>query len=126
MASSLSCWYDIHYNGLLKPLTIAEADIPFLMGTYPQVRPQTPPQPDENSASKYYQDMMASFIRDSVKGLEDKYEWPQFNQNSTTLIELFDQNQPTGQLVNPGIYDYICTDPPPIPWSALQVIPPTT
>jgi carboxylesterase type B len=96
------------------------ADIGMVFGTYDFFAndTQTPPE-YEVAASTFLHRVYGAFIRDPSNGLAKEFDWPMFNPNGTTLIELFQNNTPTASLTNPSIYDAVCANPPPIPWDEL-------
>jgi hypothetical protein len=92
------------------------------MGAY-----STVPRPDggtlttevTDKASKFLQHILASFIRTPVTGLETEFSWPKWEPNSTSLASLFGDNVAEMEMVDGGIYDTICANPPPIPWDQI-------
>ena len=115
-------------NSELQWLT-KTADIPILLGTYDTIQTQdvvnstTEVSIETKEASQFLQHIFASFIRNPAGGLYNDFGWPMFEPNKTTLLELFRNNSATTSLVDAGMYDDICSNPPPIPWD--QLLPPT-
>jgi len=99
------------------PLTVV-ADIPLLMGTY-NLMASNKTVGDKSSttkeASRLLQHFFAAFIRDPTHGLEKSYGLPTYRPNSTTLVELFNENKPS--LTRARATDNpACANPTPIPW----------
>ncbi|OAR01793.1 hypothetical protein LLEC1_06994, partial [Akanthomyces lecanii] len=97
-----------------------EVDVALLMGTYDRIN-GTAPQRNSTTAtaSRYYQRLFGTFVRDPAKGLEKVYEWPTFDPSRRTLMELFRNNTVSAELEEPALYDAACQNPSPIPWAAV-------
>ncbi|KAL3964549.1 hypothetical protein ACCO45_001553 [Purpureocillium lilacinum] len=94
------------------------ADIPLLMGTY-NLMASNKTVGDKSSttkeASRLLQHFFAAFIKDPTHGLEKSYGLPTYRPNSTTLVELFNENKPS--LTRARATDNpACANPTPIPW----------
>lgn len=107
-------------------LTGMPADVPILMGTYNSVNgTRVHGMTTTAAASRYYQGIFGTFVRDPARGLQKSYGWPTYDPTRHTLIELFRNNTVSAALEDPTPYDEICKDPPPIPWQAVAADPPS-
>ncbi|PVH97349.1 carboxylesterase family protein [Periconia macrospinosa] len=84
------------------------ADVPFLWGTLKPIDPNTHVQPNEIAASKYLMAAFAAFVRDPEAGLIRHFQWPTYDEDKRTLIELFRNETPAAALVDPKPYDVTC------------------
>ena len=103
-------------------------DVALLMGTYNTINNTRSPSPGQTTtaaASRYYQQLFGTFIRNPTTGLQDVYGWPTFNPNRKTLVQLFDKNTVGAQLISPHHYDDICSHPPSLSWEAVAAPPPS-
>ncbi|KAJ3494921.1 hypothetical protein NLG97_g3763 [Lecanicillium saksenae] len=103
-----------------------EVDVALLMGTYNSIpgaagrRSAITP-----AASRYYQRMFATFVRNPADGLRKEYNWPPYHLSHRKLMKLFQNNTLSAALEDSTPYDEICREPPPLPWAAVAAPPPS-
>jgi cholinesterase len=85
-------------------------DVFIELGGFKAFNSSSNPSPAELAAAKFFQNMLATFIRDPSEGLTKQYGWPTYNPNEATLIELFSNLTAGGVLVDPSKYDQACLD----------------
>ena len=63
------------------------AEIPFILGSYTDLKPPRPIHPNEHAAAKMFQDAVGAFVRDPQAGLKSKMGWPMYQPNGKPLRE---------------------------------------
>lgn len=95
-------------------------DVALLMGTYDKMSSTALyPNSTTAAASRYYQRLFGTFVRDPANGLQKEYSWPIYDPARKTLMELFRNNTVSAVLEASATYDDICQNPPPLPWAAV-------
>lgn len=84
------------------------ADVPFQWGTLNLGNPNAVAHPNELAASKFLMRAFAAFVRDPEKGLTRELQWPTYDGNKNTLIELFTNQTVSAIFVDPKPYDAVC------------------
>ena len=89
MARTLSCWLASRLYGALSLLTRDIAEIPFVLGSYKDLKPSRPIGNNEHAAAKMLQDAVGAFVRDPNAGLSNELNWPMYDPKSeSTLVKL--------------------------------------
>ena len=95
------------------------------MGTYDSINGSVPYNASTTAAaSRFYQRLFGTFVKDPANGLREEYNWPTYDPSRPTLMKLFRNNALSADLDDSTLYDEICRDPPPVPWAALAGPPP--
>ncbi|KAJ6786102.1 hypothetical protein PWT90_10597 [Aphanocladium album] len=103
-----------------------EGDVALLMGSYGSIpgaagrRSVVTP-----AASRFYQRLFATFVRDPADGLRREHNWPAYHVSHRKLMKLFPNNNLSAVLEDSTPYDEICRDPPALPWAAVAAPPPS-
>ncbi|GJN78875.1 hypothetical protein PLIIFM63780_002386 [Purpureocillium lilacinum] len=71
------------------------------------VQDQIPSTKEEIALGKYLRQTWAAFAKDPVHGLE-RYNWPRYNPNGTTLVRLGYNNKVGPNLAMGNLYDWEC------------------
>lgn len=82
-----------------------ESEVPMLFNTVPQ--DASPNSRQQVDIGNYMRGAWAAFAKDPAHGLE-KYGWPTYQANESTLIRIGYENKVGANLANPSIYDATC------------------
>jgi hypothetical protein len=84
-------------------------DVIVMFGAFKVANPTVDPSLAEIAASKFFQNVLATFIRDPATGLTRQYGWPTYDPNAKTLIELLPNVTAAGVLADPNTFDQACS-----------------
>jgi hypothetical protein len=59
------------------------AEIAYMLGSYPDLKPARPVSDNEKAAAKLFQDAVGTFVRDPYEGLSKSFGWPKYRPDGT-------------------------------------------